>query len=84
MPSKISALFFDRHDDAARLGIKAISGVGIADLLDRLAHYRRDIDIGGCRDFAEDQTMPVVVAVSQATCASGSRASTASRMASEI
>ena len=41
----VGRLLVDRDDDAAGLGVEAVLGARVADLLDGLAHEARDVDV---------------------------------------
>ena len=50
----VGRLLVDRVDHRARLVVEAEGGVGVADLLDRLARDVLDVDVGGRGDLARD------------------------------
>ena len=50
----VGRLLVERDDHAAGLGVEAVLGARVADLLDPLAHEARDVDVGLGRDLARD------------------------------
>ena len=50
----VGALPLDRHEHAARVGVKAHVGADVADLVDRLADDLRDVDVRRGRHLAGD------------------------------
>ena len=81
----VGRLLLDGGDHAARLAVDAELRVRVADLGDRSADDRRDVDAAlRCVISPATITRPVVTSVSHATRLSGSSASMASRTASEI
>ena len=54
----VGGLAVDRDDDAAGLGVEPVLGARVADLGDRLAHDRADVDVRLGRDLAGDDDEP--------------------------
>ena len=54
----VGRLLVDRDDDAAGLEVEAVLRARVADLGDRLAHDRADVDVGVRRDLAGDDDEP--------------------------
>jgi hypothetical protein len=51
----VGRLLVDRRDHGARLEVEPVLGARVADVLDRLPHDARDVDVGLRRDLARDE-----------------------------
>jgi hypothetical protein len=81
----VGRLRIDRGDDRAGLAVETVLRARVADVADRRADDRREVDVGAVVVISpEIIASPVVTSVSQATRPVGSSARTASRIASEI